>query len=455
MAMKLSEASEILDERIDLFLDLVREHHKLEDDAFGNPSSRSPSEIVAVGRIASDSSEGKLNAASLVLETSRRAGAGLRVPLKLDNLQSYDFFPGKIVALRGTNATGDFFAVKEVLEMPLLPSPASSLQDIEIVNNRLASKPSKDDMDVDSPSTRPLNIIISSGPYTMDDVLDFSPLQTLLSTALDTEADAIVLSGPFIDTEHPLIRTGDFDLPANYPVDPDKATLIDVFRCYISAPINQLIKNLPSITVILVPSVRDAIAKHVAWPQDKMPKKELGLPKQCFVVLNPITLSLNELVFGASSLDVVEQLRSSELVGGAAKQENLFSRFMRHLITQRHFFPIYPPLDRRPLPPLEGEQASGEDPAYTIGAPLDLSYLKLGEWMNVHPDFLISPSVMPPFVKVVEGVVAVNPGTLMKKRGPGTFARLTVLPLVPDTDNAEEFIGHSCWKRCRVDIVRI
>src|ERR1700712_3451033 len=66
MAMKSSEASEILDDRIDEYMLLVQAHHSLEDSAFGSAASQSINEIVAVGRIASDSSDGKLNTASLV-----------------------------------------------------------------------------------------------------------------------------------------------------------------------------------------------------------------------------------------------------------------------------------------------------------------------------------------------------------------------------------------------------
>src|ERR1700761_8645729 len=57
MSMKLSEASEILDDRIEEFLTIVQKHHKLDDSAFGNPTSQSQEEIVAVGRICSDSNE--------------------------------------------------------------------------------------------------------------------------------------------------------------------------------------------------------------------------------------------------------------------------------------------------------------------------------------------------------------------------------------------------------------
>lgn len=80
LAMKSSEASEILDDRIDEFLGLVRDYANIDEGEFGSAASQSTTEIVAVGRIASDSSEGKLNAASLVLETSRRTGGAEEFP---------------------------------------------------------------------------------------------------------------------------------------------------------------------------------------------------------------------------------------------------------------------------------------------------------------------------------------------------------------------------------------
>lgn len=450
MAMKLSEASEILDDRIDEFIQLVKEHHKLEDDAFGNASSQSPSEIIAVGRIASDSSEGKLNASSLVLETSRRTGAGLRVPLKIGGLSSYSFFPGQMVALKGTNASGEFFAATEVLDLPLLPPAASTPAELDAINARLLAKEdASDENETEQP--KPVTILVSSGPYTTEDNLDFTPLRTLLDTASSLQADALILSGPFIDIEHPLIRTGDFDLPANCPVSPDKATLTDLFRHHITRPLTELTQTHPKVSIILIPSIRDAASKHASWPQDRLNRKDLALPKQVSVVTNPVTLSINEVVLGISSLDVLDQLRLSEIVGGKAGGDFL-ARLCKHLISQRHFFPVFPPSVA------QGQREEGEEFG-PLGPSLDVSYLKLGEWLNVRPDVLIAPTLLPPFAKVVESVVSVNPGLLMKKRGAGTYARLTVRPLeageISEEERSQGLVGNRVWERCRVDIVRI
>ena len=452
MAMKQSEASEILDDRIDEFMGLVQTQYGFEDSAFGNPTCQSTNEIIAVGRISSDTNEGKPNAASLILETSRRGGSGLRIPLRVETLEKYDFFLGMIVALRGTNASGEFFAVTEVLKTPLLPLPASSAA--ELREHRQRVNPQIDEHDNNEASeitsfARPLNILIGSGPYTSDTDLSFEPLQALLDKAIETSADALFLIGPFLDIEHPLVSSGSFPpFPPSANIDPDTADLPAVFRALISHPLHLLTRQNPSITIFIIPSTRDAVAHHVSWPQRKLPKNLLGLPKQALVLTNPVTVSLNETVIGVTSADVLDEIRRSECVGGAARQQNVFARLPELVIQQRHFFPVYPPSDRTVMPSLGaaadgrnamtgskiggakkgGHQGQDQDTTmslngahtatdrdaeadpdadpdtdmqrYSMGATLDVSYLKLGDWLNVRPDILILPSVLTPFTKV-------------------------------------------------------
>lgn len=389
LAMKLSEASEVLDDRIDEFMASVQEYHSLEDSAFGSAASQSTSEIVAVGRIASDSAEGKLNAASLLLETSRRTGMGFRVPLKMDKIRSWSFFPGQIVALKGSNASGNEFVVDEILEIPLLPGAASTLAALEAHRERLRGGP--DAMDSDSDPI-PLNIMYAAGPYTSDDSLDFEPLHALCSQAADSLADVLVLAGPFIDMDHPLIATGDFDLPEEAMQDPDTVNMNTVFKYLFSPALNQLATTNPHITIILVPSVRDIIDKHVSWPQDLIPRKTLGLPKAVRIFTNPITLSVNEMVLGVSSHDVLYELRGEEASKGGGG--DLKGRLSRYLVEQRHYFPLFPPADRSKLP------KTGTEEGLATGAMLDTSYLRLGEMVGVRPDVMVVPSALPPFAAV-------------------------------------------------------
>ena len=411
MAMKLSEASEILDDRIDMFTDLVQTHHQLPDSAFGNPAAQSTAEIVAVGRIACDSPNGKLNAASVVLETSRRMGAGMRVPLKVEG-RGYDFFPGKIVAVRGTNVSGEYFSVSEMLPMPSLPVAASTPAELDIHNDRLTSADG---------STRPLSMLAASGPYTPDTDLSFAAFHALLAKARDQCADVLVLTGPFLDLEHPLVASGDFEdyLPSDAKIQPDRATITDVFRVLIAQPLARLVRDVPAITIIMVPSMRDVISKHVSWPQDRFSKAPLGLPKQVQVVTNPITLSINEMIVGISSQDILSELRRENVHQAGAKGEqfsdDLLARLSTAVIEQRHYFPLFPPVGRESLPKpsaVAGEQVDGgaeEQLRLPVGASLDLGYYKLGEWLNVRPDVLILPSALNPFAKVC--ILSFAPGS--------------------------------------------
>ncbi|KAI0490605.1 DNA polymerase alpha/epsilon subunit B [Xylaria cf. heliscus] len=449
LAMKSSEASEILDDRIDDFMVLVRDHHNIDEEEFGNAASQSTTEIVAVGRIASDSSEGRLNDASLVLETSRRTGNARRIPLKLDKLDGrYQFFPGQIVAFRGINSSGQEFLVHKVLEIPLLHSAASAPATIEGHRERLRGGPDAMDSD-DEPA--PLHIMFGSGPYSADDNLDFEPLHAICSQAADTYADVLILTGPFIDVDHPLIATGDFDLPEEAVAEPDTATMSTVFKYMISPALNRLVASNPHVTILLIPSVRDIIDKHVSWPQEPFPRKELGLPKTAKIIGNPMTLSINEMVLGISSQDILWDLHHEELVGTNPVMPNLMSRISRYLIEQRHYFPIFPPVDRSKL--LKAGTAEG----LPTGAGLDTSYLKLGEMVNVRPDVVIVPSALPPFAIVVESVLVINPGYLSKRRGAGTYARMTLYPpkLTEEEASSGAMVGHKVFERARVEITRI
>lgn len=57
---------------------------------------------------------------------------------------------------------------------------------------------------------------------------------------------------------------------------------------------------------------------------------------------------------------------------------------------------------------------------------------------------------------MVESVLVINPGLLSKRRGAGTYARMTLFP--PDRDGVTEasgMVSHGVFKRARVELVRI
>ena len=125
------------------------------------------------------------------------------------------------------------------------------------------------------------------------------------------------------------------------------------------------------------------------------------------MVTNPITLSINEMVIGISSQDVLSELRR-ENVHQAGKggqfNDDFLARLAGNVIEQRHFFPVFPAQARENLPQpkrVEGEvPAPGGEERSAVGACVDLGYVKLGEWLNVRPDVLVLPSGLNPFAKV-------------------------------------------------------
>ncbi|KAF8421092.1 DNA polymerase alpha subunit B N-terminal-domain-containing protein [Tirmania nivea] len=457
MYQKQYESSRTLDDKIEAFLSLISDTHNIPFDEFTDPSSASPGDVVAIGRICSDSvSDGKLNQASLVLESCRRVGAGSRIPLKFDKLEklpesftgkegnSFSLFPGQIVALRGVNPNGKFFSVKEILGIPPLPIAASQQQDLLATNQKCVGG---------------LRVMIAVGPYTTHDNLDYEPLTELCERARDSKPDVLILLGPFIDIDHPMIAEGDFDLDTtgdDAPDDPEiGATLEDLFRQRISSKIRIVDAN--ATMVILIPSTRDAVSKHISFPQEALSKRNLELGKHVKCLPNPVVFSLNEVVVAATTVDTLFDLcRAQILIHPTslppAPQSTISipptNRALRHILTQRAFYPLFPP------PPAPGAASAG---AGGGGPPLDLPHLWLAD-LNILPDVLIFPSQLDAFARAVDSVVAVNPGRVCRKAGYGTFVEMWIGGR--DEDKGEEVskegkVEHKVWERARVDVIGV
>lgn len=69
---------------------------------------------------------------------------------------------------------------------------------------------------------------------------------------------------------------------------------------------------------------------------------------------------------------------------------------------------------------------------------------------------MISKPLSDSVPQVVESVLAINPGYLCKRRGAGTYARMTLYPSsVADIESSEGMMGHKIFDRARVEITRI
>ncbi|CDK25814.1 unnamed protein product [Kuraishia capsulata CBS 1993] len=435
MGQKLLEAADILDEQIETFTKVVQEHYQLPDDAFANPMAPSQKQVVVVGRVVPDSSVNqhniRLDATSVFLEASRVAGYGERAQLKLDNIQNYSFFPGQIVALRGQNPDGSGFIVDEILQLPYLGSFVSSESDIEKYRENLNGSA--------------LKVVTCVGPYTRSDNFDLSALSAFVDRMNnEVHPHAIVMLGPFIDVTHPKIADGSISLPNG-----DPQTLDDIFTLAMTPVLRNLDQNT---RVILVPSTKDATAKHPTYPQSGFDRKSLGLPRNFTCFPNPASFQLNDALFGVSNNDVVKDM--AEVAGPLVERKNRFDRVAVHVMEQRRYYPVFPGgVKTRKIPGTETIE-------HISGADLDVPYLGLTELPEVIPDVLIMPSEMRYFARVVRNVITINPGVFMRPTGNGTYAVTHIKSPDPEdlevaeTDGDEKCYLHNVWKRARVDIVK-
>lgn len=441
MYQKLSDMAEYLDEQIETFIASIQEAYGLGPMDFGNPSTISQSEIVAVGRVIPESpTEDKLS--TIHLQSGRRFGAGSRVELRLPKDLDTHFFPGQIVAVRGSNASGMYFSVSEILDIPTLP-PAASSKD-SLINYSTKKAPNG------------LKVMTAAGPYTYQTDLEFTPLEYLISLINDhVKPSVVILLGPFIDVTHPLVAMGDFtvlDSRTNTPLK--NATLDDLFKREISDRL-QLINS--DVTVVLIPHVRDAASNHPAYPQPALNKRSLGLPRNVHCQPNPATFSVNEVVISASSQDVVFEM--SRTAAYNVKHPKV-AEIMSGVLAQRTLYPLFPgATDTVKIPTGKGDETL----ELVTSSMLDVPYMGLAEFNKALPDIVILPSRTKPLSQIANNVVMVNPGLASRWKSPGEYAVFSIHPYtedletqqVEDDENDNDYTSNEVYKRIRVEIIKV
>lgn len=454
MRQNLQEASDVLDDQIDSFAKIIQNHYKLSPNDFADPTIQSQSEIYTVGRIVPDSPtyDKFLNPESLALETSRIGGVGRRVRLDLSQINELSLFLGQIVALKGKNANGDYFTVDSTLTLPYPNSPVSTPQELQEYQANLEGSS--------------LKVIVTCGPYFADDSFSLELLQDFISR-INNEAKphVLIMFGPFIDITHPLIASG--KLP-NFPQFKAQPKTLDELFSKLFAPILKTISS--HIQVVLIPSTRDAISNHAAYPQASLFRKSLQLPKKNFkCVTNPSSFQINEIYFGCSNVDTFKDLKEV-IKGGTTSSRYRLDRVSEHILQQRRYYPVFPGSIRTRV---KAENSSvkkktnymknNEEKVYEhiSGVDLDVGYLGLTEFVGgFSPDIMIIPSELQYFARVVQNVVVINPGKFIRATGNrGSYAQITVTS--PDLEDGkltliegeEPVYLHNVWKRARVDLI--
>lgn len=386
--------------------------------SIGKPSN----DLVWVcGTVCCESSEGKMNKVSVLLEGSRRDG-GRRVKLNLKEVESYSLFPGQIILAEGISTHGREMIVKRIIEGVPCPLPTSTPSKLLEYHHQKSYQ-----------NSMPISITVASGPFTTSDILDYQPLMDLFKTHIVAkQPDVLVLIGPFVDINQKLLSSGLIELPESEGFD--RAVSYElVFVKMISEMIELVLDDYPELptNIIIIPSLSDAHHEFV-YPQpplgnrdkvttsifvnennEPVPLGVLDLPdtegnrKRVHCLSNPCMFRVNEVLVGVTSNDNLFNMTTEEI--SENRNDKRLARLSSHIVKQQSFSPQFPP------PPSSMTQ---------------MDWRHSRHWqMKVSPDILIMPSKLAHLVADVSGTLYVNPGFLTKGVNGGSFAELHVHPI--------------------------
>ncbi|XP_066574868.1 DNA polymerase alpha subunit B [Amia ocellicauda] len=370
MFQKLRDVRDVLSERIEELGTELKTRFNIEE--FSSVSMPAQDSVAVLGQVCCDSN-GKLNAQSVVLEGEREQSSGGRVPLQLSELPEYSLFPGQVVVLEGLNTTGRKLVVSRLYEGVPLPFHTAEGQP------------------EDTAADDPLMVMVACGPFTPSDSLNYEPLLDLIETINRDRPDVCVLLGPFLDSRHEQVEKGQLT-----------ATFEEVFRkC-----VRSVIEGTRSVhtRLVLVPSQRDV--QHLpVYPQPPFTIPDLSKDdkERVCLVSDPCTLLIGGVVFGLTSTDILFHMGAEEISSAAGSDR--FTRILKHILTQRSYYPLYPP----------AEEVNVDYERFLWHAQLPCT-----------PDVLIVPSELRYFIKDVIGCVCINPGRLTKGQVGGTYGRLLI-----------------------------
>lgn len=338
--------------------------------------------------------KGSLDPKCVYLEGTSKYSEGCKVHLDLERLESCRLFPGQVVLVEGINSDGKSLHATNLVSSvgpPLITLPEPKAK----------------------PEEGPcyLSVVVGSGPFSMHEDLSYEPLHALVEYCSQQKPDLLVLSGPFVDSEHPKVKNGLME-----------ATPADMFE---EVVLTSLLAILSHTSIVIVPSTRDL--QHLSvFPQ---PAMEGPKPEGLLYLSNPSTFSCRGVTFGIVTTDVLRHILGNEVWKGSAGDR--IAAAASHVLAQQSYYPLFPPARHTALETMMGDN------------------LKL----STTPDVLLFPSELTSFVKSLQAkssdVLCVNPGRLSKGCSRGSFAHLQ-FGVQTQAEKSKCVAQH-----CRVDIKRI
>ncbi|XP_057655272.1 DNA polymerase alpha subunit B [Diorhabda carinulata] len=324
-------------------------------------------DMVTYGRIVSDA-DGKINSQSILLEGTDETNLNHTTRLNISKLSSYSLFPGQVVAVKGNNVKNLAFVAERLYSDAVLDLPENP----PIVNGSI-------------------QIIVAAGPFTFKENLSYEPLHELLKYVLEHEPHVLILLGPFLDSTHEGILTGQ---------------LTQTFDSFFEELIENLMISLQHLDtrVVIVSNLKDA-HHHPVYPTPPYRTRE-NYNKLTFVS-DPAVIEIDGLVMAITTADILFHMSNYELhydkesVIKSGRMERLIS----HLLSQKNLYPLYPPRKE-----------------------LNVDHVLLEQFgtLKNKPHILVLPSNLKNFIKEVNDCLVINPEKLTKGFEAGTFARIEI-----------------------------
>jgi DNA polymerase alpha subunit B len=351
------------------------------------------------GRICCEGDSGSINASSVLLEGAN----GRRVRLDFGKADNFGVFPGQIVVLRGNNTSGESILVQEIWSdaaLPMVKTPADKMATWNETDAFLGGLP--------------LSMVMASGPFTCSSDLTYKPLEDLLGHVAQQKPDVLILTGPFVDCKHRLLNPDAAGTAGGFSGGNPPDSLQVVRHVMRDLILERLATCSPTTSCVLVPCLDD-LHSRTTFPQPPFDHAEVLSAVQdeadvaqrvdVQLVGNPCVLRINEILVGICTADPIRSLSANE---ASRSTGDRITRLASHLVQQRSFYPLFPPAE---------------------GCQLSMANVEhLG--LEHTPDVMLLPSQITPFAKRIGDVLCINPGKLTKGSGPGTFARVTVHPVV-------------------------
>uniref|UniRef100_A0A672L7N3 DNA polymerase alpha subunit B n=1 Tax=Sinocyclocheilus grahami TaxID=75366 RepID=A0A672L7N3_SINGR len=334
MFQRLRDVRDVLTEKIEELGEELRSRFNIEE--FSAVSLPVQDSITVLGQVCCDSN-GKLNAQSVLLETGQEQG-GRQVPVDLSELKEFSLFPGQVVVMEGMNPSGETFVATKLYEGIPLPFHCPP---------------------------EPVMVVMACGPYTPSESLTYDPLIDLITIINKDRPDVCILLGPFVDSKHEQI---------------EKNQVTETFETIFKRCVDSIVEGTKGsgCRLVFVPSQRD-VHHHYIYPQPPFNLSNLSKDDSARVTLasDPCTLLISNVTFGLTSTDILFHMGAEEISSGTGTER--FTRIMKHMLTQRSYYPLYPPAEE-----------------------VNMDYDKFQQFsqMNLTPDILIVPSELRYFIKV-------------------------------------------------------